>query len=252
MIVCMLDCQSNFRGTSAPLTQRGVNAACEMLDVDPQTIWTVILVETAGCGFLPDRRPVILFERHVFSEWTGGVYDEIAPTISSHIPGYYGQVGYGQYDRLILAMKLDTKAALYSASWGLGQILGYNFRSAGYTCVEDMVTEFCNSEDAQLLAMARYCHRRGLADELRRGDWTAFAFSYNGPSFHKNRYDARLNAAHRDLEEFGFPDLSVRADQMRLTFGGFAPGGVDGFCGPLTLAALERERLYLLQSHGPV
>jgi hypothetical protein len=32
-------------------------------------------VETSGSGFLPDRRPKILFERYVFSEETGHRFD---------------------------------------------------------------------------------------------------------------------------------------------------------------------------------
>jgi hypothetical protein len=38
-------------------------------------LWLVVVVETWGCGFLPDRRPGILFGRHVFNAHTGGRFD---------------------------------------------------------------------------------------------------------------------------------------------------------------------------------
>jgi hypothetical protein len=32
-------------------------------------LWSVVVVETSGCGFLPDRRPRILFERRILVRW---------------------------------------------------------------------------------------------------------------------------------------------------------------------------------------
>jgi hypothetical protein len=42
-------------------------------------------------------------------------------------PGCYGPRGASQYDRLNRAILKDRTAALQSASWGLGQIMGMNF-----------------------------------------------------------------------------------------------------------------------------
>src|SRR5204863_9082982 len=41
-------------------------------------------VETSGCGYLPDRRPKILFERHVFSRLTEHRYDGLIDLLKSH------------------------------------------------------------------------------------------------------------------------------------------------------------------------
>ena len=49
-----------------------MSEVADQLDVDAVRIWTVIHVETCGCGFLSDRRPNILFERPHFpsaDEW---------------------------------------------------------------------------------------------------------------------------------------------------------------------------------------
>src|SRR5215469_7380847 len=60
----------NFVGLSRPLSDQGMNSVRQSLSVGLAELWTVLQVETRGCGFLVDRRPVILFERHVFHAQT--------------------------------------------------------------------------------------------------------------------------------------------------------------------------------------
>ncbi|MGG7377547.1 N-acetylmuramidase domain-containing protein, partial [Escherichia coli] len=42
-------------------------------------MWAVIHVESSGAGYQADRRPKILFERHVFHRLTGGRFDAAHP-----------------------------------------------------------------------------------------------------------------------------------------------------------------------------
>jgi len=113
----------NFAGAARPLHSDGLTAAARHDGVDPAALWTVVVVETSGCGFLPDRRPCILFERHIFSTRTGRRFDAAHPGISGSAGGY-GQPGAHQHERLEEAIACDQRAALESASWGLGQIWG--------------------------------------------------------------------------------------------------------------------------------
>jgi hypothetical protein len=53
-----------FVGASEPLSEQGLSNALDLLKVGAAEIWTVVSVETRGCGYLPDRRPLILYERH--------------------------------------------------------------------------------------------------------------------------------------------------------------------------------------------
>jgi hypothetical protein len=102
-----------------------------------------------GCGYLSDRRPIILFERHIFHHQTTGVYDESNPSISSAVPGGY-RGGAAEYERLQEAMMLNEHAALNSVSWGIGQIMGMNSGLVGFQSVESMVAAMVDDEDAQL------------------------------------------------------------------------------------------------------
>jgi hypothetical protein len=227
-----------FQGTAWALSSDGVAKAASGLGVHPAEIWTVLEVETSGCGYLADRRPQILYERHIFHDQTKGRYSEHSD-ISHSSAGGYGRHGASQYTRLARAVALDRKAALHSASWGLGQIMGKNFREAGFKHVEDMVGAMLHSEDAQLAATAAFLsHSNKLLSALQAHDWAAFARKYNGTNYAINKYDVRLAAHYKKLSTGKLPDLNVRAAQLYLTYLGFKPGTVDGRVGAKTLAAL--------------
>jgi hypothetical protein len=232
---------ADFVGAATPISPAGFDQATLLLGSGAAEIWTVLEVETKGFGYLADRRPAILFERHIFHKLTNGDFDQQAPEISSSMPGgYLG--GAGEYDRLLAAVALDRHAALSSASWGIGQIMGENFAAAGFHSVEDMVAAMVQSEDLQLAAMARFVCSAGLSKPLAAHDWAAFARGYNGPSFAKNQYDILL-ARHFQMFAAGpLPDIQVRQAQALLTFLGIDPNGVDGMVGKRTRAAVMQFR----------
>jgi hypothetical protein len=135
------------------------------------------------------------------------------------------------------AMALDQEAALESASWGLAQVMGFNFQVAGFTSVASMVQQMVLDEDAQLLGMAHFIQSNNLVGALQRANWVAFARGYNGPDFKRNEYDTRLAAAHAKYKQI-LPDLSLRAAQAALMYLGFDPGPIDGLRGRRTRSAL--------------
>ena len=235
-----------FQSHALVLDANGVATACDALGVHAAELWAVLTVETRGCGYLPDRRPLILFERHYFSRLTKGRFDAEAPDISNKQWGGYSG-GAREYDRLGRAVKLDRAAALRSASWGIGQVMGDNFAAAGFPDVERMVGAFVESENAQIGGMARFIASVGADKHLRAHNWPAFAAAYNGADFARNSYDERLRAAHQKFMTGALPDLHVRSIQAYLVFLDYNPGPVDGVVGRFTRAALrmfqEREGL---------
>ncbi|HZM28252.1 MAG TPA: N-acetylmuramidase domain-containing protein [Gemmatimonadales bacterium] len=88
-----------FLGSGRPLSDQGMDLVCDSLSVTESEIWAVLSVETRAFGFLPDRRPLILFERHVFHRLTQGRHSAVHPEISNATPGgYLG--GAAEYKRL--------------------------------------------------------------------------------------------------------------------------------------------------------
>ncbi len=238
----------NFQSKGRPLSNSGMAQTCEALGVAAAEIWAVLSVETLGFGFLENRKPRILFERHVFHRLTHGAHDQVNPNISSSKPGAYVG-GPAEYGRLEAAMQLNTEAALKSASWGIGQVMGFNYEVAGYTNIDAMITAMVADEDSQILAMAHFIKGNNLAGAMQHKNWEAFARGYNGPAFHKNDYDTRLAAAHARFL-VALPNLGLRTAQAALLFLGFDPGPVDGVRGRRTRSGLIQfqERFGLAQS----
>lgn len=233
-----------YQCSAMPLSSSGFQAATTTLGVDSATVWALLSVETLGCGFLADRRPQILYERHVFHALTGGKWDSTYPTISSPQPGGYGPSGAAQYGRLAQAVALDQKAALESASWGMGQVMGENYSKTGFSSVDGMVTAMCGSEDGQLATVVAFLVSSGLLNALQKKDWAAYAHGYNGPDYAKNSYDTRLAKFYSDFAAgTAVPDLTIRAAQLYLLFLGFNPQGIDGQAGAHTLTALHNFQL---------
>ncbi|MGE5218386.1 MAG: N-acetylmuramidase domain-containing protein [Chloroflexota bacterium] len=243
-----------FVGKGQPLTRVGLSKALAMLGLganDAACIWTVIEIETAGLtqgfGFCVDRRPQILFERHVFRKFTDGRFDEVAPDISGPAGGY-GLLSE-QYDKLKKALRLCAKArlgsepALKSASWGMGQVMGFNHAAAGFKTAQQMVQAMIKGEDAQLASMAGFLKVNGLAEKLRAKDWTGFAKIYNGPTYWQNRYDVKLAEQYPRFASGSLPNLETRTAQVALLYLNYSPGKIDGIIGPRTRAAIKNFRI---------
>lgn len=181
------------------LDKKSYQDAATALGVDTATIEAVATVETAGKAFDAEGRPRILFERHYFHRLTHGRYDRTHPGISSKLRGGYGKSS-AQYKRLETAYKLDPGAALESASWGRFQIMGSNFRTAGYGSVEQFVLALCRSEAAHLLAFMNFVLAHDTMHRaLQKKDWAGFARQYNGSGYRDNDYDGKLKRAYEKL-----------------------------------------------------
>ncbi len=231
-----------FTGTAAPLSASCTQDVSHALGIDQPTLWAVMTVETSGCGFLPDRRPRILFERHKFSEFSEHRFDAQHPDLSNRHPGGYGECGAHQYLRLERAIALDRSAALRATSWGLGQVMGFNAPLVGYASAEEMAMKFATSEDEQVRALGAFIRGQGLQGALQKGQWDKFALRYNGPNFRANDYDGKLARYHARYATGPLPDLTVRAVQLGLALlalpGVPSPGKVDGWYGEQTQHAV--------------
>jgi N-acetylmuramidase/Putative peptidoglycan binding domain len=232
---------SSFAGGGTPLTAAGLAAAAQKLGANLASIWAITFTETDPPygGFYKDKRPQILFERHIFSKLTKGRFDAGYPDISNPHPGGYGTGGSHQYDRLSLAMSLDESAALQSASWGIGQVLGKNFSEAGFPTPQAMVAQAFSSEDQQILAVVNEIIADGAADALANQRWADFARAYNGPNYADSNYDVRLGSWYEKFHSSALPDIRVRTAQIYLMYLGYDPSEIDGSWGKRTQSAMN-------------
>lgn len=185
----------NFTGKAKRLDDIDLPAIGATIGVGEDELHAVLDVETAGGGFDAQGRPKMLFEPHIF--WRQLQTEDRATAVRAGLAYQnWGQKRYpaDSYPRLAQAMEINANAALRSASWGLGQIMGFNCKLAGYDTAEAMVTAFLDDEETHLRAMVQFIVSAGLDDELRRHDWAGFARGYNGPEHARHGYHTKLAA----------------------------------------------------------
>jgi len=172
----------------------------------------VIEVETRGGGFDVHGRLKMLFEPHVFYRELSGAEREEAVRMGLAYRRW-GEREYpsDSYTRLTQAMAINVDAALRSASWGLGQIMGFNHQLAGYSSAKAMVDDFLDDEEIHLAAMVEFIISCGLDDDLRREDWRGFARGYNGSGYAKHGYHTKLKASFDKWQKI--PDAVIKIDR---------------------------------------
>lgn len=184
------------------LTEQDFIHAAEVLECEGAAIKAVAEVEAAGYGFLPDGRPKILFEAHIFSRETGGKYDITHPDISSkRWNRFLYKGGAKEYERLEKAKQLDMQAALKSCSWGKFQIMGFNFKRCGYDDVKSFVEDMYKGESYHLIAFTEFIRsNKRLHKALAAKNWESFAKLYNGPAYRLNKYDEKLKSSYQKFK----------------------------------------------------
>ncbi|WP_227458713.1 N-acetylmuramidase domain-containing protein [Cupriavidus pauculus] len=180
--------------------------AAATLDVKLAAVRAVNEVESKGSGFLPDGRPVILFERHIMYRQlraAGHDADQLArqyPNVVNPVRGgYMGKAA--EHMRLAQAAGLDQACALASASWGLFQVMGYHWERLGYANVQVFADAMRIGESQQLDAFVQFIATDPTLHKALKGlKWAAFASGYNGPAYKDNLYDVKLARAFARYE----------------------------------------------------
>lgn len=192
------------------LTAADFERAAGELVVEVAAIRAAVEVESAGPGFLPDGRVGILFERHKFykyiSEKKGpGVAKEMQsthPNICNPERGGYGG-GEKEWTRMAVAEAIDAECAAKSASWGMFQVMGFNYTLAGWNTALAFARDMQISERFHLKAFVGFIQSQPqLLKALRTRDWTNYAKLYNGSAYAENHYDTKLAVAYARWKQY--------------------------------------------------
>ena len=167
-----------------------------------EVIKAVESVEANGNGYILNNLPKILFEAHIFHRLTHGKYDKKYLKLSSLVWNrslYKG--GINEYVRLSEAFDLNQEAALKSCSWGLYQIMGFNYASCGYETVYEFIEDVKKGLVYCLKQFLSYCNKNKLIGYLKNKNWVEFSRRYNGLSYAINKYHIKLKKAYEDLKK---------------------------------------------------
>ena len=144
--------------------------------------------------------------------------------------------------RITHARAIDENVANRSASWGLGQTMGFLADEQGFTDATEMVDHMTGSIPGQIDCMLRELTRKKLIQPLNTRQYVQVAKVYNGPGYAQNSYDSKLADADRrwarrlantPLDRAPPPEQSMsRCLQTQLKNLGYAEvGRVEGFWG---------------------
>lgn len=242
--------------------------------VEPAVLLAVVEVESAGKAFEADgATPRFLFERHVFhrelaarapAKLARAVAEGLAIPRWSRATQYRDQGSSAARLRLIArARAIDAECANRSASWGVGQTMGFHARALGFSSATEMVAHMrAGGLAAQVDVMCRNISDMNLWGALRGRDFAAFARRYNGSGYRANRYDTRMAAAHARWKRqlagapAAVPKPAATTGAVVATAGGAAAGAAQagwsaGTIVVLSLAAalLAGAALWLVAAH---
>ena len=194
----------NFVGTGWRLQSGDVGRAAKRIGIETAVLLSFLEVEAAGRGFDNQNRVKMLFEPHIFWRNLKGPLRQKAVEMGLAYqrwkPGSYPR---DSYPRLEAAISLDAKAAYLSASYGLGQIMGFNYKDAGHLSVLEFVKSAQHSECRQLIQLVTLMKSWGMASMLKPGkdytnpdNWRSAAKRYNGSGYAKHGYHIKLAKAY--------------------------------------------------------
>jgi predicted chitinase len=91
-----------------------------------------------------------------------------------------------------------------SASWGMFQIMGFNYAMCGCKTVSDFVIKMSNSQQDQFELAVVFFEKSGCLSALRGKNWASFAKKYNGSAYAQNKYDTKLATAYEKAKKDGY------------------------------------------------
>lgn len=205
-----------FVGKAQKITEHDIAAAAQKLGTKWSRLHGVMEVEASfkrpGDGFDRVGRPKMLFEPHHFYRalQLRGKSSLLPKALKLDIarpgqppPSWYSNKSYW---RLVQALELDETGALVSCSWGFGQVMGFNWKAAGFQNVQDMVFACMDRESAHLQAMCGYIASvQNCLYGIRYGDAVKFALGYNGANYAAGGYHTKIAAAWRKWEKMPYP-----------------------------------------------
>lgn len=175
---------ADFVGAARPIISYDVASMANMYQVELPALRAVMAVESRNSGFDNKRRPVILFEPHVFYRNLVGEQRTRACQLGLAYQKWgsepYPRSSDGNYRRLANAILINEEAAYRSISMGMGQVLGENFRACGCTSAKQMFELCMEGEALQLKMMLEFIKSNHLIHYLNDHDWEKFASHYNG------------------------------------------------------------------------
>ncbi len=184
----------------------------DAMGVPVEGLAAVLHVESSGTGFKPDGRMIIRFENHIFfSQWGSSnkaVFDKHfkfdpdkkweghqwrRDENGAWEPCHASQAQ--EWNTLDFARSLADEGAIKSASYGVGQTMGFNFEKLGYKSAKEMFDSMNGALKPQIDGMFSFIQgTKNCYEGLKARDYVKFASGYNGTG-KAEEYGAAVHSA---------------------------------------------------------
>lgn len=134
-----------------------------------QTALAVFCVESKQAYDPKTGLVIIRYEPHIFTRKSG-------KTVSASRGGQSAE-----WINIKRAAEVDEEAAFLATSFGLPQLMGFNWEVTGLRSVFEVATEFQRSCRVQVKGFFDFVEKNNLTKYVLRGDWSTFTRYYNGP-----------------------------------------------------------------------
>jgi hypothetical protein len=197
------------------ITQADYVKAAKELEIEVSALMAIAKKESGSHGaFYKEGEAVILYERHkMYSHLKASGFDvkDLAndnPDLVNKTPGGYGKFST-QHSKLDKAKDIDESSAIKSASWGLFQVMGENYKWGGYKSPQELEKAMNTSEQDQLKLFVGFIKNKNngaLIKALNDHNWEKVASLYNGTNW-KNQnpdYAKKIQQYYEEFKKKGF------------------------------------------------
>jgi hypothetical protein len=182
--------------------------------IETATVLAILAIESGGSGFVNGRLK-IRFENHIFrnslykvgrgaqydANFGGGLAwnDNHQYKLNGQLyPTHTGSQD-SEYAAFQIASSIDPELAAQAISMGAAQVMGFNYRSNGFSSAQEMFNAYSRSDAEQVKGMFNYLKYRGLVPAMKQNDFNAVALGYNG-SGQVERYGSLMRQAYQSVK----------------------------------------------------
>ena len=172
--------------------------------LEPALLRAIVDIESSGQGFYSkdhefSNKCKVRFEPDFFQRFASTRPFFLPASISIESAKKDSRfTGRKAYEQAILQ---SPSSAIKATSFGLGQILGMNYKIVGFNSLIEFSNAMENSEYQQLEALVRFISSNtSLLIAAREINFVEIARLYNGPNYLSRGYDRKLADAYKILK----------------------------------------------------
>ena len=214
----LISIRSVAQDSTARLTRADYEAVAAELGCEVEAIQAVRKWKWAGIRrFAANGRPTISIRAtHFLAPHQPCHSMRAIPTsrIRSWDASRYPRTQDGRWAQLREAYGLNPEEAVASASWGMFQIMGFNYAACGFANAKDFVADMAKSQARQLAAFVGVrAQQQSCRRAATRKDWAGFARRYNGAGLCREQYDTPHGGGVQSVEG---DRVALKADRMSI------------------------------------